>query len=541
MKKLLLFITIAFMGLKVVAQAPTNGLVAYYNFENTLNSNVTAHSFTNGTATNVSYATGKVGQGVSFAGASGLINSSMVTAAYLNTNCTISWWEFRGGVNPLVNSMSFNLRNGLKYGYIGTSNCTAGTTYYDRYYLGYSTTTNGYCQTLNTHTGGQGGTWNHHTVTKEGTVVKYYLNGVLAWTPNTGLANNGNPMLINHGNFVFGADAYANGAVDPARCITGTLDELYIYQRALTAAEIVTVKNSTTLGSTIAATPILKFEFNNTLSSVGNTTNLMDPLTGTTPTGVVYVNDRNNNPNSALSMVNKCYIGNAYVPQSKAQRTVSFWLNRVTLNGNFWAWGFPQNNRGYGFNASITNILSNDGSGPGNSITTADTGTVGVWEHFLVTFDGLNVAMYKNGSLLISGTRPFWDTLGSVIMFGSTADYNNGTNWVGNFKIDDFEVYDTFFNPNEVLALYNSQNALSTQNFNANNLKATIYPNPASTNFTIEMENEVKLVEIYSLQGQKVVTSTSKDINVSTLSKGMYLVRIEDSNNAVSTQKLIIK
>ena len=55
------------------------------------------------------------------------------------------------------------------------------------------------------------------------------------------------------------------------------------------------------------------------------------------------------------------------------------------------------------------------------------------------------------------------------------------------------------------------------------------------------MENEVKSVEIYSLQGQKVLTSNSKNINVSNLSKGMYLVRIEDSNNAVSTQKLIIK
>jgi hypothetical protein len=37
------------------------------------------------------------------------------------------------------------------------------------------------------------------------------------------------------------------------------------------------------------------------------------------------------------------------------------------------------------------------------------------------------------------------------------------------------------------------------------------------------------------------LTATLKDINVSSLSKGMYLVRIEDSNNAVTTQKLIVK
>jgi hypothetical protein len=37
------------------------------------------------------------------------------------------------------------------------------------------------------------------------------------------------------------------------------------------------------------------------------------------------------------------------------------------------------------------------------------------------------------------------------------------------------------------------------------------------------------------------MSATSKNVNVSNLSKGMYLVRIEDENNAVATQKLIIK
>ena len=55
------------------------------------------------------------------------------------------------------------------------------------------------------------------------------------------------------------------------------------------------------------------------------------------------------------------------------------------------------------------------------------------------------------------------------------------------------------------------------------------------------MENEVKSVEIYSIQGQKVMSATSKNVNVSNLSKGMYLVRIEDENNAVATQKVVIE
>ena len=71
--------------------------------------------------------------------------------------------------------------------------------------------------------------------------------------------------------------------------------------------------------------------------------------------------------------------------------------------------------------------------------------------------------------------------------------------------------------------------------------KSILHPNPASDYFTIEMENELKSVEIYSLQGQKVLVSDTKNINVSNLSKGIYLVFIEDSSNAVASQKLIIK
>jgi hypothetical protein len=37
------------------------------------------------------------------------------------------------------------------------------------------------------------------------------------------------------------------------------------------------------------------------------------------------------------------------------------------------------------------------------------------------------------------------------------------------------------------------------------------------------------------------MSSNSKNVTVSNLSKGIYLVRIEDENNAVATQKLIIK
>jgi hypothetical protein len=76
---------------------------------------------------------------------------------------------------------------------------------------------------------------------------------------------------------------------------------------------------------------------------------------------------------------------------------------------------------------------------------------------------------------------------------------------------------------------------------NEQKAKFNLYPNPTTDNFSIEMDNEVKSIDIYSLQGQKVLSSNSKEVNVSNLSKGIYLVQIEDENNKISTQKLIVK
>jgi hypothetical protein len=37
------------------------------------------------------------------------------------------------------------------------------------------------------------------------------------------------------------------------------------------------------------------------------------------------------------------------------------------------------------------------------------------------------------------------------------------------------------------------------------------------------------------------MTATAKNVNISSLSKGIYMVRIEDKNKAVATQKLIVE
>ncbi|MCD8518465.1 MAG: T9SS type A sorting domain-containing protein [Flavobacterium sp.] len=66
-----------------------------------------------------------------------------------------------------------------------------------------------------------------------------------------------------------------------------------------------------------------------------------------------------------------------------------------------------------------------------------------------------------------------------------------------------------------------------------------MYPNPVNDILNIDIENEIKSVEIYNIQGQKVIQSNVKQIETFSLNSGIYMVRIEDVNGAVATQKLI--
>ncbi|MCZ8197823.1 MAG: T9SS type A sorting domain-containing protein [Flavobacterium sp.] len=128
-------------------------------------------------------------------------------------------------------------------------------------------------------------------------------------------------------------------------------------------------------------------------------------------------------------------------------------------------------------------------------------------------------------------------------------------NPVSNSSLTSYNYVITNLNPNAVYSFElgtidftgcsvetTNNNAFTTANLGVsdyeNNLKFNLYPNPATDIVAIDFENKLKTVEIYSLQGQKVLTTTEKEFNISQLNSGIYLVKIEDINGNVSSQKL---
>ncbi len=532
MKKLLLFIAIAFVGIKGLAQVPTSFLTFRQDFSGNFNN---TSSYTTTSDANTATLTTDEFNAASNAGNFDLgqtLEYPFSTNSHLMagpTQMTISakvfidpTWVAGLASNQYVTFLMLGksymrlLKSGTGYALqCGVFN--NDPTYGSFGYLGVSGAV------IDLSTG-----WNTITMTY-GPEIAPNIGGALRVYVNGAYAGNAMRKAITPDNqplsYISASEKLVLGrAVSSNQNFKGKIDRVLIYSKCLTPQEVLGLQNE--------GQSLTEYTFNNTFNnSKGN-----EPFFASN--GLTFVNDRNGNPNSALNFtnVNGTQATILNLPYYNYPRTISVWVKpNAIING---AYNYP-----FFYGTSTNYLLSHYRGGDVtlsdsvNFMSVATTNTAGVWMHYVYVCDTSNIKIYKNGVLL--GTMP---------MTTSTANNNNifklgygtGPGTSLDAALDDLKIYKYALSDTEISNLYN-YNSLASQNFQAKISKATIYPNPTSTNFTIEMENEVKSVEIYSLLGQKILTATSKNINISNVSKGVYLVRIEDSKNAVSTQKLIIE
>lgn len=88
------------------------------------------------------------------------------------------------------------------------------------------------------------------------------------------------------------------------------------------------------------------------------------------------------------------------------------------------------------------------------------------------------------------------------------------------------------------LASKNTSNITPSTSVNENSIAFNIYPNPVDDLLTVEVDG-LQQVIISTLSGQQLQVSTDKDIDVSDLSEGVYLVKVITEDGTISS--LIIK
>lgn len=272
-------------------------------------------------------------------------------------------------------------------------------------------------------------------------------------------------------------------------------------------------------------TPVYHFEFN------GNTQDKNDP-------SVSFQNPNSGftDGNTAIRLNDNVQALNLpYLPLGSKHRTVAirmlFESGALSQTNTVFSYGTATAGQSFGYTQEsaaqgLQYLWAND-------IPFSNPVNFGTYYNMVFVYDGQGTKVYKDGVLVGSGTA-IPNTIGTMFRLGRTT---SGIGGFFNGRVDDLRIYNEALNATEVTQLTNS---LSNSAFEEN-LQFTLYPNPAENIINVGLENALKSVEIYSLQGQKVMVATTSQINISELTAGMYLVTVQDSQGAIATQKLVVR
>jgi len=304
-------------------------------------------------------------------------------------------------------------------------------------------------------------TWSHIVVTRNGSTIRLYLNGILYGTTGTdasALSFSTCPLLIGV------ADAgTCNSTTGGSGFFGGKIDEARVYNRALSANDVQKLydwapapvaywkmdEGSWTVDCSTASVIDSSTSGNNSKACPNST----GPVGGTIGKfGKAGSFDGTNDyilvPNSTSIESVKGTTNNAW--------TYSAWLypNTLSTNAMFYVTGSATDNNGqdiaillnYDGSATTLKIKSPKGPGVSVAITLSSGLSIGSWQYLSIARNGSTIIVYKNGVEVGRSTgytqgssQGTYDmTIGGSPTY-SFEDSNSTTNYNG--KIDDFKIY----------------------------------------------------------------------------------------------------
>jgi hypothetical protein len=135
-----------------------------------------------------------------------------------------------------------------------------------------------------------------------------------------------------------------------------------------------------------------------------------------------------------------------------------------------------------------------------------------------------------NSNPLFVSTSNFQLSAGSLaIDSGNNLSSYGTTDLLGNQRI---------YNTTVDMGAYEYGSSLGTHSF-TDFINFIIYPNPTSSILNINSNEEIKLIEIYSLEGKLIFSTIENKIDISNLKSGLYVIKVTNSKNEIGVKKLI--
>ncbi|MDI9308737.1 MAG: T9SS type A sorting domain-containing protein [Limnohabitans sp.] len=151
--------------------------------------------------------------------------------------------------------------------------------------------------------------------------------------------------------------------------------------------------------------------------------------------------------------------------------------------------------------------------GPGLSNTISEGGQI----------SGINSNPLLNSDFTLQSSSPAIDAGNNTLLLTMPYDLNGNTRIV-NSTVD--------------LGCYEYNSTLSTNEL-ATFSDFSIYPNPTNDIINISSSENIKSIEVYSLEGRKIKSVATSSIDISDLSNGMYLVQLQTEDGKLGSKKVL--
>jgi|CXWL01.1.fsa_nt_gi hypothetical protein len=417
----------------VVCTTAPNGMISWWAAENNPGDNLNRN---NGVLQgNAGFVAGIVGNAFDLDGTGDYVQITSPTGLPVgNSARTVELW-FRAPATPGESGLFQygSAATGQMFGLITSGNAPGRLYFY------------GHSADLASATAIQPNTWYHGAVTYDGTTVNVFVNGILENSApialNTALNTNG--ITIGH---------RAGGSF-----WTGQLDEPTIYDRALSAAEILAIYNAGSAGKCSECTPspngIVGWWGGN-----GNSQDLISGNNGTLVNGATFAPGKVDQAFS-LNQSNSTYVDLPAATSNllnNSAGSISAWVNPSAVGDNDIVAAFGTGNAGEGVGIGIygnVRIYHHTSTYDWQSTTPI---SANAWTHITYTWDSTTERIYKDGALSESRPRNFNYVPGSARIghgwWGDPANYFPGL-------IDEVDIYNRTLAGPEISAIYNAGSA----------------------------------------------------------------------------------
>jgi hypothetical protein len=574
MKKIILLLTIGValttqtLLAQVPSYVPTNGLVSYWPFSG--NANDQSGNGNNGTVNGATLTTDRFGNTNSAYN----FNGSSTVQDYLIANnpisnqesFTISYWVSRADINFTKYHLMINDNSNSTGTYELFSR---NDTIYFRNFAGVPGA--GVNFDLKQRVQIPNNSAFNVCVTSDNNVTKLFINGIQYQQTSIQKIK---PIL---GLIYFGK--HPNFNIQSNNSFNGKLDDIGIWNRALTQQEITNMYNGVTYSDTCnAVSGSLTQGLVGYWPFCGNANDDSGNGNNGVVNGATLTTDRFGNNNSAYFFdgLNDEIRANVNITQNI---TVSCWVKSLFTANDFptffnfysslsnYPWVF-YGQASYNTNIGSRYVTLNSSSSPIFSDNVSNVLSLNNWQFVTIVVDSAmnKHKLYVNGILINENTFQGLHQFADKIMFGSQGQ---SAGQLTNFydSLDDIGIWNRALTQQEITQLYNQNQCITNITVTdtliinvgqlsytnpvayANNI--TIYPNPASTQININFNNITNLVggsvKVINSLGQQVATTpitttgTNSTMLLSTWGgSGLYFVQILNPQGQIVDIKKIL-